>query len=309
MAGKQKRRPVGIDTGIPTSVWEGPDPAGTQVLGLGIEHGSAGDGGALLIDKLHLEAQFSYQPTITRLGSMHLSRLDAVPSDSRGYDQFRDAVMAQQIRNNEAKGLKRAEDLPEEQLAIVKEADPSKHKPAMKLRKDAAAAALILMAAARKAVGASSAVDFGSAYRNLEYDKGLWIGYFTKYYWETLHRRRQFHGGPLGPMAVVFMAHHVAKWKAAPGYSNHSRGIAIDFHYAIGTNSLSCEHSPASLKAWSNTPLYKWLTAPTDSADRHARAQDFGFYPYEPEPWHWEYYSSPEEYRKTHPKKAPKVHK
>lgn len=63
------------------------------------------------------------------------------------------------------------------------------------------------------------------------------------------------------------------KWVAPPGGSAHQSGRAIDFHL-VGRNS---SNNVAQLRT---LPAYRWLVA---------NARRFGFYPYEREPWHWEY--------------------
>ena len=68
-------------------------------------------------------------------------------------------------------------------------------------------------------------------------------------------------------------ASEARKWVAPPGSSPHQSGRAIDF-YLGGTN------SSGNVAHLSTLPAYKWLAT-------HARR--FGFYPYEREPWHWEY--------------------
>jgi murein DD-endopeptidase MepM/ murein hydrolase activator NlpD len=63
------------------------------------------------------------------------------------------------------------------------------------------------------------------------------------------------------------------KWIAPPGGSAHQSGRAIDFH--LGGRNAS--NNVAQLRT---LPAYRWLVA---------NARRFGFYPYEREPWHWEY--------------------
>jgi peptidoglycan hydrolase-like protein with peptidoglycan-binding domain len=63
------------------------------------------------------------------------------------------------------------------------------------------------------------------------------------------------------------------KWVAPPGSSSHQSGRAIDFHLG-GKNSSG---NVANLK---RLPAYKWLVE---------NGVCFGLYPYEAEPWHWEY--------------------
>jgi peptidoglycan hydrolase-like protein with peptidoglycan-binding domain len=63
------------------------------------------------------------------------------------------------------------------------------------------------------------------------------------------------------------------KWVAPPGGSAHQSGRAVDL-YLGGKNSSA---NVANLRA---SPAYRWLVV---------NAHRFGFYPYEREPWHWEY--------------------
>lgn len=63
------------------------------------------------------------------------------------------------------------------------------------------------------------------------------------------------------------------KWVAPPGGSPHQSGRAIDL-YLGGSN------DSANVGRLRTLPAYHWLVA---------NARRFGFYPYEAEPWHWEY--------------------
>lgn len=63
------------------------------------------------------------------------------------------------------------------------------------------------------------------------------------------------------------------RWVAPPGGSAHQSGRAIDL-YLGGRNSSS---NVSNLR---RTRAYKWLVS---------NARRFGFYPYQREPWHWEY--------------------
>jgi D-alanyl-D-alanine dipeptidase len=63
------------------------------------------------------------------------------------------------------------------------------------------------------------------------------------------------------------------KWVAPPGGSPHQTGRTVDL-YLGGRNSSS------NTEALRKLPAHKWMVA---------NAEAFGFYPYEAEPWHWEY--------------------
>lgn len=63
------------------------------------------------------------------------------------------------------------------------------------------------------------------------------------------------------------------KWVAPPGGSPHHSGRALDLY--LGTSNDS-----SNVARLRTMPAYHWLVA---------NAVRFGFYPYEREPWHWEY--------------------
>src|SRR5262249_8028697 len=63
------------------------------------------------------------------------------------------------------------------------------------------------------------------------------------------------------------------KWVAPPGGSTHQSGRAVDLY-------LGGKNSSANVANLRTLPAYRWLVA---------NAGRFGFYPYEREPWHWEY--------------------
>lgn len=66
--------------------------------------------------------------------------------------------------------------------------------------------------------------------------------------------------------------------KAVPGFSNHTRGLAVDFRTRQGEWTLRA--SSAQKDGWPNTWLHQWLV-------RHAAT--YNFEPYEEEPWHWDH--------------------
>jgi cell wall-associated NlpC family hydrolase len=117
-----------------------------------------------------------------------------------------------------------------------------------------------------------------SAYRSASRQFDIWQGKgrkggggFPHYYAEML-RRGRLRPGDFGPEAVSAMAGELANWIAAPGYSNHQDGLAIDFGIGLVGRGLG----KIGKKAW----FHKWLVA---NAARH------GFHPYHKEAWHWVY--------------------
>jgi LAS superfamily LD-carboxypeptidase LdcB len=115
----------------------------------------------------------------------------------------------------------------------------------------AAAAWAALAAAAREAGHAAPLLLPVSGYRTVDEQAWLWEGALAKY------------GAP----------EIACQWVARPGTSAHQSGRAIDLHLG---DPIESEYA-ARMR---DTPAYHWLVA---------NAATFGFYPYEVEPWHWEY--------------------
>jgi D-alanyl-D-alanine carboxypeptidase len=108
-----------------------------------------------------------------------------------------------------------------------------------------------LTAAARAAGHADPLLLAVSGYRTAEEQAWLWEGALAKY----------------GDPEVA------SQWVARPGTSAHQSGRAIDLHLG---DPIESEYAPRMR----DTPAYHWLVA---------NAATFGFYPYDVEPWHWEY--------------------
>lgn len=148
--------------------------------------------------------------------------------------------------------------------------------------KAAAAQCRELLAAARAKLDAPkskhSTVRALSGYRPVEKEQELWDGYFEKYYLATEESRLKLPGGPHSDAAVAHLAAYVSDRKAAPGYGNHSAGVAMDFSTTMGKTTYGA--SMAQKAGWKKTPFYAWL---------EANARTFDFHPYVKEPWHWEF--------------------
>jgi LAS superfamily LD-carboxypeptidase LdcB len=100
----------------------------------------------------------------------------------------------------------------------------------------------------------------------------------VQYYTETKTERAALPGGQHGPKALSLMLRMMIQFKAAPGYSNHSNGLAVDF---------STVHSGRMLRArkiqrpqWRQAWLYQWL---------RENAATYRFQPLSTEEWHWDY--------------------
>ena len=175
--------------------------------------------------------------------------------------------------------MRARQDLKNEQLALQKK---SKEEQAA-LTKKAKADGEILASSVRF-------IGITSAYRSPKYDLELWRRYFRqKYYPVTDKQRRAFgywEGGRHGRKAVHHMVDFIKGRKAAPGFSNHSRGIAVDFFTMEDGLRLQAEtgNNNKALKAlnkrWEKSWLYRWL-------DKHKK--DYKMDRIATEAWHWEF--------------------
>lgn len=119
------------------------------------------------------------------------------------------------------------------------------------LHRLSAAAWAALVAAARAGGIEAPLLLLLSGYRSPQEQEGLWREALEKY----------------GDPEVACL------WVARPGTSAHQSGRAVDCHLGAPIESEYAE-------GMRDTRAYRWLVA-------HAEA--YGFYPYDLEPWHWEY--------------------
>ena len=158
----------------------------------------------------------------------------------------------------------------------------------------AAAAASRLLEAANRALvvaretgtpdsGNTIRITGSSGYRGQAHQARVWRRHFKGYYDRTLRARQALSAGPHSEEALRYMldVFHIPRRVAAPGYSNHQAGIAIDLWQERSSgNRLSNDSSPEARARWRTTWLWGWL---------NGNAAAFGFRPYEHEEWHWEY--------------------
>jgi phosphatidylserine/phosphatidylglycerophosphate/cardiolipin synthase-like enzyme/LAS superfamily LD-carboxypeptidase LdcB len=222
-------------------------------------------------------------PALLTAGLMESERW----SDAAEQVAFREAVLAAHIaRTKQRKGPAH----PDLQLAELTVVPGTK----VKMATAAAAKAGELLQAANRAItdarsasrtdiGATVKVTGQSGYRGSEHQARLWRAYFTRYYNQTDQARQRLAGGPHSPAAVKYMldVYKIPRRIAAPGYSNHQAGIAIDFRQVLkGKDRIRNSTDRAAIQRWRTTWFYRWL-------QQHAAR--FGFQPYTAEPWHWEY--------------------
>lgn len=194
---------------------------------------------------------------------------------------FKAKVLERQIRNAIAKGRRYCANVPDGDLAIVED----KHR----MRTAAADRCRELLKAAREALaaakdqgqsGAKLAGKIGvySAYRTIPEDSASWESSFAQYYEETRTKRAAFPTGEHGKQALTLMVNMMISYKAAPGYSNHSNGLAVDFFTIQKGKKLRARK--AQREAWRGTWLFAWLTD---------NAAAYGFKNLETEEWHWDF--------------------
>lgn len=105
-------------------------------------------------------------------------------------------------------------------------------------------------------------VAIHSAYRSVALQEQVWA-------YRLDERRRTRAEAGLPELSDKALERLQMKWTARPGASAHHTGFAFD----LGLYRLGARAGKASA-------TYRWLA-------QHARR--FGFYPYLPEAWHWEY--------------------
>jgi monoamine oxidase len=128
-----------------------------------------------------------------------------------------------------------------------------------------------------------------SGYRGSDTQQRLWLRYFaTKYYKASYAARAKISDGPHSDAAVDYMLRSRGEGGfgipgriAAPGYSNHQGGIAIDFwQERTKGNGIGNDSDDQSRCRWRQSWFHGWLRT-------HAAA--FGFQPIATEEWHWEH--------------------
>ncbi len=131
-------------------------------------------------------------------------------------------------------------------------------------------------------------ITVGSGYRPDTQQRDLWLGYFRKYYNRSAGARQRLAGGPHSDEAIEYLLRSQSKGGfgigeriAAPGFSNHQGGTAVDLQLVrVPGHQISNDSDARSRAAWRATWPHGWL---------RANAATFGFRPLPTEEWHWEY--------------------
>lgn len=217
-------------------------------------------------------------------------------ADSAEQIAFRNRVLAAHIAS---KGRAPFPDLSSEQLQTLENVPGTKIKT---LPATAAAAGRLLDAANADLARAQQAGDADalrtirlsviSGHRSSQVQKGLWLRYFSAkggYYDTTQVARERLPDGPHSDQAVRYMLERqdnggfgLGGRIAAPGYSNHQNGIAIDFSQERRKGHGIRNKSDSKSRArWRSTWFHHWL---------RKNAKIFFFQPLKTEEWHWEYH-------------------
>lgn len=211
---------------------------------------------------------------------------------------FKQQVYRLHVERGLKSGRTRIHDLPASELAFVPGTD-------IKMQRDAAALGRLLAAARldlahdltapgdtpeieTRRVHAQRVQELGinNAYRSASQQFAIWDRNFQKYYAATAAKRGACVGGEHGPAAAELLRNYIGVRVAAPGFSNHQGGIAVDLALRLkpvpqqANDQQTLGASTAQSDAWEDSWFWHWL---------NRRAGEFGFIPYLPEAWHWEY--------------------
>lgn len=208
---------------------------------------------------------------------------------------FREAVLAEHVARTRRRRGAPLPDLPSTALDTI----PGTQ--VRTARATAAAAGRLLAAANADLARAQAAGDADalntvrlsatSGYRGSEHQRDLWRQYFGApggYYDQTRTAREALPGGAHGRAAIDYLLRPTGAGGfgiggriAAPGYSNHQNGIAVDWWQERRRGHAVLNRSGRAHRArWRATWFHRWLLA---------NAAAHGFRPLATEEWHWEY--------------------
>jgi hypothetical protein len=217
---------------------------------------------------------------------------DPVPGNWAGTPEqnaFRDRVLAAAIA---AKKRPPQPNLRRDQLDTIAGTDILTRPATARAAEALLAAATVALHAAQQAgeVDALRTVRLTvtSGYRDDSKQRRLWLSYFRKYYNQTRTTREALPTGPHSDEALAYLMRSkkaggfgIGGRIAAPGFSNHQAGIAVDlWQERIPGHRISNDTDPASRARWRGTWFHKWLVA---------HAAEHGFQPLATEEWHWEH--------------------
>jgi hypothetical protein len=130
------------------------------------------------------------------------------------------------------------------------------------------------------AVGQVSDPAALSGYRTASHQFRLWNRAFPGYATETEPQRLTLPGGPMGDKAVETQMLFIRRHMAAPGFSLHNTGMALDVQTTEAGTWLQADRTQRA--AWRSSWAFAWLDA---NAPRFRFHQNTAI----DEPWHWEW--------------------
>ena len=202
---------------------------------------------------------------------------------------FRDRVLAAAIA---AKRRPPLPNLRRDQLDTIAGTDILTRPATARATEALLAAATVALQAAQRAGEADALrtvrLTVTSGYRDDSRQRRLWLSYFRKYYNQTRDARAALPAGPHSDEAAAFLLRPrkaggfgIGERIAAPGFSNHQGGTAVDlWQERTPGNRIANESDSTSRARWRGTWFHGWLVA---------HAADHGFRPLATEEWHWEH--------------------
>lgn len=167
-------------------------------------------------------------------------------------------------------------------LGSFVDAKPEGNGKTITLRKEAVQPMQNLLADARayfKNSGKKVKITITSSYRDTMEQFNGWRRKFPDYYLLALMNRKIT--TDLSDKNAALLAADIAPKFGAPGYSNHQKGLAVDFTVYENGNSFGVSFADSNRNNWrKNSQFFAWL-------QQHAAS--YNIHPYEEEPWHWEY--------------------
>ncbi|GAA2219675.1 hypothetical protein GCM10009850_121170 [Nonomuraea monospora] len=216
-------------------------------------------------------------------------------------EDFRTRVLAEHLRRSRASKGDPQRDLRDDELSDITRT-PMTGGERKRVRTATATARAVddLLEAANTALAAAQRAGHADArrtveltvtsgYRSSAHQRQLWLDHFAdKYYNRSRDARARIAEGPHSDAAVDYLlrpsgqgGYGLGGRIAAPGYSNHQNGVALDFHQVrtAGQAVPNDSDDPARCR-WRHTWFHGWMR-------RNAAGR--GFRPLATEEWHWEY--------------------
>ena len=119
-----------------------------------------------------------------------------------------------------------------------------------------------------------------SGYRTASHQYRLWNNAFPGYAAETEPQRLALPDGPMGDAAVDILMAFIRRHMAAPGFSLHNTGLALDLQTTEKGTWLQADRTQRAL--WRQSWFFTWL-------EPNAHRFHFHQNPAIDEPWHWEW--------------------